>query len=137
MGFRRLCSLAERTVVGRYGAPAQEVLAFRLDDLLEGHLQLAALPRIPGQVHHAHAVLTGGRQGDAHTLGFAGQELVGHLDEDARTVACVGFTAARAAMVQIPKNLEPLLDHRMSLGSLDVGHKTDATRVVFEVRPVE
>ena len=137
MGFRRLRSLAERAVVSWHGAPAQEILAFRLNDLLEGHLQLAALPRIPGQVHHAHAVLTGGRQSDAHTLGFAGQELVRHLDEDARTVACVGFTAARAAMVQIPKNLEPLLDHRMSLGSLDVGDKTDATRVVFEVRPVE
>jgi hypothetical protein len=56
---------------------------------------------------------------------------------NAGTVACVGFAAARAAVVQIPKNLEPLLDHRMGLGSLDVGDKTDATGVVFEVRPVE
>ena len=137
MGFRRLRSLAERTVVGRYGAPAQEVLAFGLDDLLKGHLQLAALPRISRQVHHAHAVLTGGRQGDAHTLSLAGQELVRHLDEDAGAIARVGFAAARAAVVQIPKNLEPLLDHRMSLGPLNVGDKTDATRVVFEVRPIE
>jgi hypothetical protein len=70
-------------------------------------------------------------------LGLAGQELVGHLDEDAGTVARVGFTAARTAVVQIPENLEPLLDHRMSLSPLDVGDKADATSVVFEVRPVE
>jgi hypothetical protein len=108
-----------------------------LDDLLKGHLQLAALPGIPGQVDHAHAILTWRRQGDPHTLGLAGQELVRHLDEDAGTVACVGLAAARAAVVQIPEDLEPLLDHRMGLGSLDVGDKTDATSVVFEVRPIE
>jgi hypothetical protein len=40
-------------------------------------------------------------------------------------------------MVEIAEDLEPLLDHRMGLGSLDVGDKADAASVVFEVRPVE
>jgi len=59
------------------------------------------------------------------------------LDEDAGSVTRIGLAAARAAVVQIPEDLEPLLDHRMGLGSLDVGDKTDATSVVFEVRPIE
>jgi hypothetical protein len=40
-------------------------------------------------------------------------------------------------MIQVSQDLEPLLDHRMGLGSLDVGDKADAASVVFEVRPVE
>jgi hypothetical protein len=62
---------------------------------------------------------------------------VRHLDEDAGSVSRIGFAAAGAAMVEIAEDLEPLLDHRMGLGSLDVGDKADAASVVFEVRPVE
>ena len=137
VGFGRLGRLAERTVVGRHRAPSQEVLAFGLDNLLERHLQLAALPRISGEVHHAHAVLASRRQGDTHALGFVGQKLVRHLDEDAGSVTRIGLAAAGAAMIQVSQDLEPLLDHRMGLGSLDVGDKADAASVVFEVRPVE
>jgi hypothetical protein len=60
-----------------------------------------------------------------------------HLDEDAGSVTRIGLAAAGAAMIQISQDLEPLLDHRMGLGSLDVGDKADAASVVFEVRPVE
>ena len=137
MGFGGFGGFAERTVVGGHGTPTEEVLPFGLDDLLEGHFQFAALPRVAGQVHHAHAVLAGRRQGDAHALGFVGQELVRHLDEDAGSVSRIGFAAAGATMVEIAEDLEPLLNHRVGLGSLDVGDKADATSVVFEVRPVE
>jgi hypothetical protein len=68
---------------------------------------------------------------------LGGQELVGHLDQDAGTVAGIGLATAGTAMIQVSEDLQALLDHRVGLGSLDVGDKADAAGVVFEVRPIE
>src|SRR5439155_25030678 len=105
----RLGGGAERAVVGRHVAPAEHFLAFGADDLLE-HL-LAALPAAlaGGQKDHADTVVAGFRQADVAPAAFAREKRVRRLQENTGAVAGVRFTAARAAVFEVQKNLQRLL----------------------------
>ena len=59
------CRRADKTVVRRHVAPAEDDLAFFAHRLLEEGLDLAARRRIGRQEHEAGAVLAGRRQRDA------------------------------------------------------------------------
>ncbi len=59
------------------------------------------------------------------------------LHQDARAVARVHFAAARAAVVEIRQNRQPLLDDFVGLPAFDVDDKSYATGVVLELRVVE
>ena len=124
-------------VVHRHIAPTQQHLALELDGPL--HLLLARQTRsvFLGQKDHAHAVLTGWRQGHALRCHFFAVQRVGQLDQNAGAVAHQFVSANGTPMVQIFKNLERILDNVMRLDALDVGHKADAARVMLMVGRIQ
>ncbi len=104
---------ADHGVVGRHVAPAEELLAFVADDLLEELLAALAVLRVLRQEDHADAVVAERRQVQAESRGFLLEEAVRHLHEDAGAVAGVGLAAAGAAVLQIVQDLQGLLDDPM------------------------
>ena len=60
-----------------------------------------------------------------------------HLHQDARAVTGVNLATTGAAVIEVQENLDGLLDDRMGLAALDVGHETDATGVMFKLRIVK
>ena len=125
--------------VHRHVTPAEQHLAFGADGAL--HLLLAGQARgvLLGQEDHAHAVLAGGRQRDAHaTIGsltgrrhLGAVELVRDLDQDAGAVTHQGVRAHRAAMVQVLQDLQALLHDGVRLVALDVRHEAHAAGVML------
>jgi len=132
-----LGGLAERRVVGRHGAPAQKVLALRLDDALEGLLDLAADGRVAREEDDAAAVLAGGGEGEPRFLGRLLQELMRHLHEHARAIARVGLAAGSAAVVEVRQDLQRLLQDLVRFAPVHVRHETDAAGIVLEGRIIQ
>jgi hypothetical protein len=56
-----------------------------------------------------------------------------HLDEDARAVARVRLAAARAAMVEVHKNLQGVAHHLVRLLALHIDDEPQSARIVFEL----
>ena len=120
---------AQRRLVGRDLAPAEHLEALGLDDLLHG------LARRRG-------VLGGLRQerdagGVAAVFGQVefddgAQELVGNLQQDARTVTGVRFSALGTAVLQVHQGRDGLVDDVAAAAAVHVGHHRHATRVVLE-----
>ncbi len=79
----------------------------------------------------AAAVFTFRRQFDALFRHFLAQELVWHLDENARAVAGGRIRAAGTAVVHLGVHRERLLDDVMRALAFEVGDESDAARVFF------
>src|SRR4051812_32876727 len=62
---------------------------------------------------------------------------MGHLQNDAGTVAGIGFATAGAAMAEINENGEGLTHDLVRFFPFDVDHETDSARVVFELRVIQ
>jgi hypothetical protein len=124
---------AERGIVRRHGAPAEEALLLLGDDGLELLLERLTLGLVLRQVDHAQAVLARVGQAD---LRFLLQEFVGGLEEDARAVAGVGFAAAGAAVVQRVEHHQRVADDRVGLVPLHVDEEAHAAGVVLVTRVV-
>jgi hypothetical protein len=65
------------------------------------------------------------------------EEGVGHLQENPRAVARVGFTPARAAMIKIQENPQSLLNNIVRFPALDVDNKSHPARFMLESRVVQ
>ena len=78
-----------------------------------------------------------GRQCDPESSGFLAQEPIRHLDQNARAVARVHFTAAGATVQQVDQELERLTDDGVRATALDVDHEPDAAGVVLVPRVIE
>ena len=74
---------------------------------------------------------------EAECRGLLGEELVGHLDEDARAVARLRVCPRRAAVSEVYEGLEAPRDNVVGLSTLDVSDESDAACVVLEARVVE
>jgi hypothetical protein len=96
-----------------------------------------ALVAFDGKENHTDAILTGSREREAKAVGFADEELVRDLDEEASAVAGFRIAAARAAVSQVDENLNALLNNVMGTMTLDRRNKPDATRIVFIPRVIE
>ena len=129
--------LTEGRVVGRHGAPAEELLPFGTDDLLEALLDFLAELLVGRQENHGHAVVTRRREGDVFLFGHGFEEFVRHLDQDAGAIARVFLEPAGSAVLEIDQNLQPLLDDFVRLHALHVGDEAHAARFVLELRVVE
>ncbi len=136
-GFARAGGLAEHAVVGRHGAPAEHGHAFRLHDLLEFLLDLAADCRVARQEDDAAAVLAGRGQRDACLAAHLFVEGMRHLQQHAGTVTGIDFAAARAAVVQVLQYLDRLLEDAMRLVAIEVDDEPLAARVMLVARVVE
>ena len=119
---------AQRGVVGRHVAPAEEAQVVLAHRLLEGLHARSALGVVTRQENDSRAVLAGRWQFEA---GHRAIERVGDLDHDARAVAVVGVGADRTAVGQVAEDLQAASDDVVALGALDVGEKADAAGVVF------
>jgi hypothetical protein len=82
-------------------APAEHRETLFADDALDNAFALQADMRFHGKECHAHAVLTGGRQGETELGAFAREELVGDLNQDAGAIAGSGIAAAGAPVRQV------------------------------------
>ena len=133
----RLDRLAERRIVGRHVAPAEELHAFG-GDLLGVDLP-DFLPPVFLRRHEQHAdgVCAGSRQREAELRRLPGEERVGNLHQDAGAVAGARVGADRAAMLEIDEDRERILDDLVGLAPLDVGDEADAAGILVERGIVE
>ena len=130
----RLHRLAERGIVVRHLAPAEQRQAF-LRHLLGVDVQNDLPPfRIVRHEHIADRVVAGLRQMDVEFFGLAHEELVRHLHQDAGAVARARVGADRAAMFEIAEDRDRVLDDLVRLAALDVGDEADAAGILLVAR---
>ena len=130
----RLHRLAERGIVVRHVAPAEQRQAF-LRHLLGVDVQNDLPPfRIVRHEHVADRVVAGLGQMDAEFFGLADEELVRHLHQDAGAVARARVGADRAAMFEIAEDRDRVLDDLVRLAALDVGDEADAAGILLVAR---
>src|SRR5207237_977169 len=80
--------------------------SFFFYNFLEGPLALLPFRRVLRQKDQAGAILSEFREPETEFLALLLQEEVGHLHQDARAVAGVGFATASASMVEVAQHLE-------------------------------
>jgi hypothetical protein len=68
---------------------------------------------------------------------LAGEQLVRDLEQDARTVTRVRFTAASSAMLQIQEHLNRLVDNSARTATLNINYEAQTARVMLELWVVE
>ena len=124
-------------VVARHIAPAENRLAFFGHDL--GKLLLApdALARFGRQEDHPDGVLASRRQRQPVLGTHLPQEFVRHLEQHARAVARVVFTATGPTMLEILENFEAARQNVVRLHAIQVGDKADSAGIVFVLRVVQ
>ncbi len=131
VGLDRQRAGADQVVVGRHLAPAEEMLAFLLDDRVQERAHDVPLLGVARQEHEAAAVVLGRRQGDAQAGAFTAEELVRNLDEDARAVAGVRLATAGTTMEQVDQDRERTTHDRVRTPPFDVHDESDAAGVVL------
>src|SRR5690606_35959806 len=112
-------------VIGRNSSPAEQRLAFRLNDLSEHLFELATGGGIARQEDQAAAVLSFGGKSDPRFLSRFRQKLVRHLNKDAGAVTGVHLCAAGSAMIEIGEHLQALLEDLVGLAALDVDNEAN------------
>src|SRR4029450_3735543 len=68
---------------------------------------------------------------NAERCGDLPEKPVGRLDQNAGTISCIRFAAARATVQQVDEDLQTFLDDGMRPASLDVDDEADAAGVVL------
>ena len=120
---------AERRLVGGHIAPAQHLEALGLRDLLDGLACHGGVLRRLRKEGDAGGVVA--RLGQVE-LDDRAQELVGHLQQDARAVAGVRFSALGTAVLQVNQGSDGLVDDVAAAAAVHVRDHGNAARVVFE-----
>ena len=133
-GLGRLDGLAERGIVGRHVAPAEQHQSLVLDLVGDDALDDFAPRRLPRHEQRADGVFAGLRQLEADLRGLAREEGVRDLHQDAGAVAGARIGADRAAMFEIAENADRVRDDLMRLLALDVGDEADAAGILFQAR---
>ena len=133
----RLHRLAERRIVGRHVAPAEQGKALardRLDPDIADDLPPVGVAR---HEQLADGVVAGRGQGEADLGGLLGEKFVRDLHQDAGAVAHARIGADRAAMLEIAEDAQAVFDGLVRLAALDVGDETDAAGIFLQRRVVE
>ena len=115
----------------RHLAQRQQGLPFRSDDLRDQRLDLGARFGIARQEQKASRIFARRRQIEAQPGGLGREEPVRHLDEHAATVAGLRIRSDGAAMVEVEKDLQPLVDDVVRLLIVQVGDKADTAGIVL------
>ena len=129
--------LAQRAVVGRHVAPAQHAEFFPPDGRRQQLLALPAHCRAPREEQHRHAISPGSRDCEAQPVGLGGEELVGHLQENAGPVAGRFVGPRGPAVHEVQQHLLAMLDHRMIAGARDIDNRTNTAGIVLPLGIVE
>ena len=131
-GFGRLDGDAERGVVGRHVAPAEQHQPLVLDLVGDDALDDVTPRRFLGHEQRADRVIAGLRQLEADLGGLAREEGVRDLHQDAGAVAGARVGADRAAMFEVAQDADRIRDDLMRFLALDVGDEADAAGILFE-----
>ena len=134
VGLGRLDGFAERGVVGRHVAPAEQHQAFVLDLVGDDALDDFAPRRFLRHEQRADRVVAGLRQLEAELGGLAREEGVRDLHQNAGAVAGARIGADRAAMFEVAENADRVGDDLMRLLALDVGDEADAAGILLQAR---
>ncbi len=123
--------LTEDLALHRHGAPADELLPFVADDVLEDLHRRLALAGVWGEKNKAGTVVALGRQVDTLLRHFLAKEFVGHLHKDPGTVASRRVRTACAAVIHLRIHRQRLLDNVMRALPFEMGNETHAASVFF------
>ncbi|EHJ61206.1 hypothetical protein NSU_1794 [Novosphingobium pentaromativorans US6-1] len=129
--------LAEAVQSDRNVAPADEGLAFLLDELLEGGDDEIARGLVLREEAHGNGIVAGFRQFDARALGPLAEHLVGQLGQNARAVAKKRIRAHRAAVVDVFQDFKRLGNDCVAFLSFNMGDEAHTAGVVFVARIVK
>ena len=135
--FGRLDRLAERRVVGRHVAPAEQRQLLARNDLRVDVTDNLPPVRVLRHEQIADGIFAGGRQFESKLGSLLRKELVRHLHQNAGAVTHARIGADRAAVLEIAKNAQSIFDELVRLAALDVGDETDAAGILIERRIVE
>ena len=136
-GLGRLDGLAERGVVARNVAPAEQRHALALDVLGVDVADDLPPVRVARHEQVADGVFAGLRQLEAERVGLLGEKCVRDLHQDAGAVAGARVGADRAAVLEIAQDGERVFDQLVRLAALDVGDEADAAGILLQRRVVE
>ncbi len=135
--LRRLDGFAERGIVGRHIAPAQQRQLFGLDLVGDDALDDFAPGLFPRHEKRADRVVAGLRQRKAEVLRLAREEGVRNLHQDAGAVAGARIGADSAAMFEIAENADRVGDDLMRFLALDIGDEADAAGILLQRQVVK
>ena len=124
-------------VVARHLAPTEQDLTFFLNDALELCDTELCVFCVTRQEHQAGAVMTESRQFETERGAGRAQESIGHLNQDAGTVAGIFFATARTAVLKIGKDGQGLTNDCVRLATLHVDNEADSTGVMLLGRIVQ
>ena len=130
-GGRRARDRPHLIEVRGHVAPAEDVLSFLLDDVLEDELARTALPGVGWEEDHADGVTAGPRELEAELCHLAPEELVRQLDDEAGPVAAAGIASDRAAMRHVRQQRQALAYDLVRCRAADVGDESHAARVAL------
>jgi hypothetical protein len=68
---------------------------------------------------------------------FLAEKLIGHLDQNARTIPHQGVSPNRTAVIEIAQDLQTLFDDAMAFVPFDMGNKTDAAGIMLAAGVIE
>ncbi len=123
--------------INRHVTPAENHLAFGRNSTFNFLFAGMTRSRLLRKEDHADAVFAGGRELHALIHHIVAIELIGYLNQDARTVALQGISAYSAAVPQILQYVERLTHDAVALLALDVRNEADAAGVVLKFASVQ
>ena len=86
---------------------------------------------------HRHGVVALIRQDVPAALRLLAEEMVRHLEEDARAVARGALEPRSAAVLEVYEHRERVVEDLVAARAVDVGERADAAGVVLELRSIE
>ncbi len=114
--------------------PAEHAQALVDDDRADGFLGLLGVRHVEGQERQTDGVGAGEREIEVDN---PAQESIRHLDQDAGSIAGIGFGAGGAAVLQVAERAKAHGHDRSAGHALHVRDERDAASVVFEPRVIE
>ncbi|MGY4355777.1 hypothetical protein ACVW0J_002270 [Bradyrhizobium sp. i1.7.7] len=136
-GLGRLHGDAERGIVGRHVAPAEQGQALFLDLVGDDALDDVAPGGVARHEQRADGVFARSRQREAELPGLAAEEGVRDLHQDAGAVTGARVGADGAAMLEVAEDAERVRDDLVGLLALDVGDEADAAGILLQARIVQ
>ncbi|MGY4431098.1 hypothetical protein ACVWWO_003575 [Bradyrhizobium sp. F1.13.1] len=136
-GLGRLHGDAERGIVGRHVAPAEQCQALFLDLVGDDALDDVAPGGVARHEQRADGVFAGIGQREAEFLRLAAEESMRDLHQNAGAVTGARVGADGAAVLEVAQDAERVRDDLVRLLAPDVGDEADAAGILFQARIVQ
>ena len=128
---------AQHRVIHGHFAPAEDRETLLGGDFFKSLLRGLGLGFLGRGENHTRAVFSKLGKRDALLGTGAAEEFVGHLCEDAGSVAGVVLGTNRAAVVEIQQNGQRVADDRVRFSAMDINDEANAAGVMLKCRIVE